>query len=485
MPIQIHWGSPGSYKTSGAIQDVFIKEILSGRPIVTNVRGLNIQKVYQIFGKQSFLGKHLFKRKDIEYSPKQYFKTLDFGSGVSVNEDVIELLRYFWLWIPTNTFFFIDEAQLIYPAKETDFKISNYEADDFIKLPAKTPEHKGKMLVDLVVDEITPFLEEGQTVREYIAERASRIRNLRSAFDMHRHYNFDMIFTMPDIKQISRYIRGVSEFAWFHRNQATIGLRGFYLEIGHEANNNGNGSDGISVRNRRIDKRIFKVYESTATGKFRDTAAGTNIFTSFRFLAIVGFLAVVLLLLVRNRMATQDDELRSGDSNQVATEATVGEVSQTPNSVSQVSVVEHSQNTAQHTSKTPAVSARTPSDSFGSEVYPFLDRIKRDLEKERLYVNAIHVRSPFYTVSKWFVSGFIIYGGEINYSFELHFPDGSIVVPTYKEMEILGYSVIRRAFCLYEIQYRRNLLTYAVCPPSQKELEEREDKKDRVAKNLP
>ena len=41
MSIKIHHGFPGSYKTSGAVQDDFIPAALAGRHIVTNVRGLD------------------------------------------------------------------------------------------------------------------------------------------------------------------------------------------------------------------------------------------------------------------------------------------------------------------------------------------------------------------------------------------------------------------------------------------------------------
>ncbi|HHE5722686.1 zonular occludens toxin domain-containing protein, partial [Pseudomonas aeruginosa] len=48
MAIKIHHGPNGSYKTSGAIQDDLIPAIKKGRVIITNVRGLTRERIFQV-----------------------------------------------------------------------------------------------------------------------------------------------------------------------------------------------------------------------------------------------------------------------------------------------------------------------------------------------------------------------------------------------------------------------------------------------------
>ena len=90
---------------------------------------------------------------------------------------------------------------------------------------------------------------------------ASRIqgrpRDYADAWTRHRHFNWDIVLTTPDIKLFHSKIRSVSETAYLHKNQAIIGLRGRYLEGMHLASKNGNASDFFVVRGRKIPKWIF------------------------------------------------------------------------------------------------------------------------------------------------------------------------------------------------------------------------------------
>ena len=49
MPIKIHHGPPGSYKTAGAMGDDFLREARAGRIIVTNVRGVSRARLINEF----------------------------------------------------------------------------------------------------------------------------------------------------------------------------------------------------------------------------------------------------------------------------------------------------------------------------------------------------------------------------------------------------------------------------------------------------
>jgi zona occludens toxin len=49
MPIKIHHGPPGSFKTAGAMADDFLREAKKGRVIVTNVRGVSRERTLKRF----------------------------------------------------------------------------------------------------------------------------------------------------------------------------------------------------------------------------------------------------------------------------------------------------------------------------------------------------------------------------------------------------------------------------------------------------
>ena len=50
MSIYAYWGPAGSYKTSTAIIDECVPAIQKGRLIVTNIRGLQPDRVLSVFG---------------------------------------------------------------------------------------------------------------------------------------------------------------------------------------------------------------------------------------------------------------------------------------------------------------------------------------------------------------------------------------------------------------------------------------------------
>jgi len=243
MSIAIHHGPPGSYKTSGAIQDNLIPAILDGRTICTNVRGLDDEQTI---------------RDNLKNVPES-FKLIHIDTSTS--EGRLKLATFFH-WLPEDAYLLIDEVNTIYPTtlRPSDLALFDYPGG---------------------IDQ---------------AKIDKRPSNVTEAFEMHRHYNWDICCTTPHIRKVHAIIRGSAEGAYRHKNQAMVGLKGMYQEILHSADDDGKSkSNHLQMRQRRIKKNVFKLYKSTTTDKTRDTQAGRNIFLSPQ---VMGFAVIFLGVLV-------------------------------------------------------------------------------------------------------------------------------------------------------------------------------------------
>lgn len=248
MSIKIHHGPPGSYKTSGAVMDDFIPAARAGRVIVTNIRGLNDpERVRLALGDETI--------------PESFeLHHLPTTEHPDAQENRRMLARWFH-WLPHGALLMMDECQMIWPKawKESDLDALNYPGG-----------------VDA-------------------ASADNRPHNWAAAFEMHRHYGWDMVLTTPNIDRLRADVRQCSEGAYKHKNQAIIGLKGLYLEAFHMADDSGkSASDFLTLRNRRIKPEVWQLYDSTATGSFSDTIAGLSLFANPRILLLLGVLALAI-----------------------------------------------------------------------------------------------------------------------------------------------------------------------------------------------
>lgn len=245
MSIKIHHGPPGSYKTSGAVMDDFIPAARSGRVIVTNIRGLNDpERIRAALGDDTIP----------ESFELHHLPTTEHDDAPGNRE---ALARWFH-WLPHGALLMLDEAQMIWPKTWKDSDLSRLDYPGGIE----------------------------------VALADNRPHNWATAFDMHRHYGWDMVLTTPNIDRLRPDVRQCSEGAYKHKNQAIIGLKGFYLEAFHMADDSGkSASDFLTLRNRRIKPEVWRLYESTATGNFSDTIAGLSILANPRILLLLGVLA--------------------------------------------------------------------------------------------------------------------------------------------------------------------------------------------------
>lgn len=238
MSIKIHHGPPGSYKTSGAVMDDFIPAIKAGRKVVTNVRGLTVDKALEVFP-----------------DAPDSFDIIHVDSSTKEGRD--QLARWFH-WVPLGCLMLLDEAQSIFPKRWRDKDIKELDYPEGIDA----------------------------------ATEAGRPHNWETAWEMHRHYNWDVVLTTPSIKLIRSDIRECAEMAYRHKNQAVIGIKGKYLEALHPADSNGGRSDFVGTPvTKRIKKHVWKLYDSTATGQHADTIAGRAFWKDPKLLLALGVAA--------------------------------------------------------------------------------------------------------------------------------------------------------------------------------------------------
>lgn len=237
MSIKIHHGPNGSYKTSGAIQDDAIPALKEGRVIITNIRGFTLERAYTVF-------------------PNLPDTAQIINLSLESIED-LERMRTWFLWAPRGAFIIFDETQLVFPKswRDSDLKRFDYPGG---------PE---------------------------AAARDDRPMNWLDAWTRHRHFNWDVVLTTPNITYIRDDIRGTSEMAYKHSNLAVIGIPGRYKEAQHDAQINRPPMDGTVIEYKRIKKQTFKLYQSTATGTHHDTKAGKSLLRSPKLLLLLAFIA--------------------------------------------------------------------------------------------------------------------------------------------------------------------------------------------------
>jgi len=225
MSIKIHHGPPGSYKTAGAMQDDAVPAARGGRHIVLNVRGTgNEERWHTVLG-----------------NLPEEFEVTHVDTSTHAGR---ELMRRWFHWAPLGALIVLDEINTIYT--------------------------KGWSIRDLAEYDYPGGLD--------AAERDGRPCNVLEAFEMHRHYNWDVVGTSPSWNKVHPALQDCAEGGYRHHNRKLIGLSG-YLEIFHLADNAGRAkTDEIMVTKKTIERRTFDLYKSTTTGVVKDTTAGQNVF---------------------------------------------------------------------------------------------------------------------------------------------------------------------------------------------------------------
>jgi len=231
MAISIHHGPNGSFKTSGVIADYFIPAALQGRCVVTNIRGVSADRTFENLP-----------------DTKEGFEVINVDTSTREGK---ERISKWWHWAPAGALLLFDEPSSIFPKRWRDSDLKKLDLENYQEL--------------------------------------ERPHNFNEAFEMHRHWNWDIIIMTPNIKLVRTDIRDTSEGGYKHRNNALIGFKGSYNEGFHKAEDNGTSpSQFLSLEKKKINPVVFKLYDSTKTGEHQDTSSGTSIWKNGRLVVALG-----------------------------------------------------------------------------------------------------------------------------------------------------------------------------------------------------
>lgn len=250
MTAVIHHGPPGSYKTFSLVQRVVIPALKAGRVVVTNIRGLNdLDAIRAIAG-------------DIPDTATIYY--------LEPNTEGFDAMARFHHWAPAGALIAMDEGQRVYPTRLKNFDSLDQAPD----IPIS--DSSGAVLTNAATGE--PIF---------------RPATVEIAFDMHRHFNWDIYISTPNIAKIHSEIRKVVEWAFRHRNNSGLlpWYKNTWTEFRHDSEQSGKSASHYSGTPKRYkaDQKIFGAYQSTATGKAKNTTENISIFRDpkLRFLSLV------------------------------------------------------------------------------------------------------------------------------------------------------------------------------------------------------
>lgn len=253
MATAIHHGPPGSFKSFSLVQRFALAALLAGRTVITNIRSFSsLEKI-------------------MEHLPDHKFPSTARLYFVDTTQKDNRLLMACWYkWAPFKAMIIIDEAQRIYPDRR-DFKL---ESLDQYQVPP------------------------GMFDIEILPEH--RPEDVFTAYDMQRHFEWDIFLSTPNIAKIKREIREVAEWAYRHRSLSKLlpWLKDTWYEHQHDPENNGKAiSHRVGAPRRyKADPRVFEIYQSTATGEITDSQAGTTVLSDSSIRTKLLFVVLAILL---------------------------------------------------------------------------------------------------------------------------------------------------------------------------------------------
>lgn len=296
MPITIYYGPPGAYKTSSALIDFFADAAFSGRTVMTNIRGLDnrdqVVKVLEDRFSSGGFGPWKTKGRKVPEEWKLLYRQSEDSNGIK------EWQRFFHD-LPRGALIIIDEAQRIYRKELTALNLAKF---DYPGGPDKAS------LDDVPAD-------------------------VRTAFEMHRHWNLDFVLTCQNLSQLHELIKNTAEMAHNHQNLASVLpiMKGHYVVRTHPADTYLAEKNIILQRNRVIQKWVFDLYKSTATGVVSDTNTGTSIWRNPAIaLPIVGIVLCFLYLLIFAKSPFVHKKNKEDAKVVVSTDSVGGDVAISP-----------------------------------------------------------------------------------------------------------------------------------------------------------
>jgi zona occludens toxin len=260
MTAVIHHGPPGSYKTFSLVQRVMIPALEQGRLVITNVRGFNnIDRIKSVM--------------DVDIPDHAQIMYLEPDTAG------YEAMAKFFHWAPAGALIVMDEGQRVFPVRDRRF--------DHLDQPDNI----------LILD-----VEEKPLINSETNAYICRPATLEIAIDQHRHYNWDIYISTPNIGKIHAEIRKCVE--WGYRHRDNTGLLPWYkntwTEFRHDSEQNGKSASHYSGTPKRYkaDKKIFECYQSTATGTAKLSNENISIFRDPKIQMLFFLIAAALSYVV-------------------------------------------------------------------------------------------------------------------------------------------------------------------------------------------
>ena len=262
MAIVIRHGSNGAMKSAAAVDVYIIPAIKAGRTVVTNLRGVSLERCYEVY-------------PDLPSTLEVIFVDTEAKEGKD------KMARWFH-WAPLGALIVFDEASSLFPKswRETNIRELDYPGG---------------------LDQAT---------------KDGRPPDWLSAWEMHRHYNWDIVLTTPNIKNIRDDIRNTTEMAYRQRSLGRVASEKFrmFKEVQHDAIKNGfTHGDAISVGTHRIKKEAFLLYDSTKTGIAQGSNAGKSMFANPKVLLLSAFLVCSVAFLAISGGPSIAQEAKTGE----------------------------------------------------------------------------------------------------------------------------------------------------------------------------
>lgn len=279
MACSIHWGPPGSYKTSSVVWFHLLKALREGRVVVTNVEGL-----YPLETLEDLLC-------------EKFPDTAKLVRISSLKPKYRDLWRRWYHWMPIGAFVIMDEAQDIYPRagwKESDLDYQPVEYYSSI-LPDWFIQYHRDVHTSFRPDMDDSTSDDTGDVQLDVNGLIIFPQTLNESYKRHRKYNWDVILCTPDINDIHKVIRGACEIAISYASKDSLFLfkrRPRLFE--HAPTRKPTPTKNDVVYSHKVPVDVHLLYKSTQTGQITKSGLSSGPFSS----AKGKFVLYVLLPLV-------------------------------------------------------------------------------------------------------------------------------------------------------------------------------------------
>jgi zona occludens toxin (predicted ATPase) len=261
MTAVVHHGPPGSFKSFGTVQRAMISALEKGRTVVTNIRGFeSLERIEEAMGCK------------LPASAEIIFVEADSAKG-------FDAMARFFHWVPKGALIAIDETQRVWSKKRNR---------DLKKFDLVLTDADGELRSEESIKRDCPLWD-----GDY-----DRPETVENAFDQHRHYNWDIYLTTPNIAKVHDEVRTVVEVAYHHRGMGAIlpWWKNKWKEFTHDAETSGKQLSHYmgSPKTYKADQRVFACYQSTKTGKAKGTSEARPLYRDPKLQMVFG--AVFLIL---------------------------------------------------------------------------------------------------------------------------------------------------------------------------------------------